>query len=202
AVIVSLENSARTQINMENVVCSRVPTFALFGESGRQVAGPGAMYDVKVFSHGLNYADIGAIPGNKDIFEATVLSAMPLPVASDLPDLPARDTWVNIRSLGAKGDGSTDDTEAFRKAIAGHRAIYLPTGRYVVSDTIVLRPDTVMIGLHPSATQIDLLDSTSAFWAGTAPTSSTAAATTPTTTLTRPIPTSIAAGTGSIPACG
>jgi len=169
AVIVSLENSARTEINMENVVCSRVPTFALLGESGRKVAGPGAMYDVKVFSHGLNYADIGAIPGNKDIFETTVLSAMPLPVASDLPDLPARDTWVNIRSLGAKGDGSTDDTEAFRKAIAGHRAIYLPTGRYVVSDTIVLRPDTVMIGLHPSATQIDLLDSTSAFQGAGAP---------------------------------
>jgi len=163
AVIVSLENSARTEINMENVVCSRVPTFALFGESGRKVAGPGGMYAVKVFSHGLNYADIGAIPGNKDIFETTVLRAMPVAVASDLPDLPARDTWVNIRSLGAVGDGSTDDTEAFRKAIAEHRTIYLPTGRYVVSDTIVLRPDTVMIGLHPSATQIDLLDSTSAF---------------------------------------
>ena len=39
----------------------------------------------------------------------------------------------------------------------------LPTGRYVVSDTIALRPDTVLIGLHPSATQIDLLDSTPAF---------------------------------------
>jgi sugar lactone lactonase YvrE len=163
AVIISLENFARTEINMENVVCSGVPTFAFFRESGRKIAGPGAMYDVKVFSHGLNYADIGAVPENKNIFETTVLKALPAPAETDLPDLPARDTWVNIRSLGARGDGSTDDTGALRKAIAEHRTIYFPTGRYVVSDTIALRADTVLIGLHPSATQIDLLDSTPAF---------------------------------------
>jgi hypothetical protein len=163
AVIISLENFARTEINMENVVCSGVLTFALFRESGRKVAGPGAMYDVKVFSHGLNYADIGAVPENKNIFETTVLKALPAPAESDLPDLPARDTWVNIRSLGAKGDGSTDDTAVFQKAIAGNRTIYLPSGRYVVADTLTLKPDTVLIGLHPNATQIDLLDSTPAF---------------------------------------
>ena len=163
AVIVSLENNPRTEINMENVVCSHVGTFALFRESDRKATGPAPLYRVKVFSHGLNYADIGAVPQIKDIFETAALSALPAPVESDLPDLPARDTWVNIRSLGARGDGSTDDTEAFRKAIAEHRTIYLPTGRYAVSDTIALRPDTVLIGLHPSATQIDLLDSTPAF---------------------------------------
>jgi len=82
---------------------------------------------------------------------------------SDLPDLPPRDSWVNIRALGAKGDGATDDTAVFKKAIAENHAIYLPSGKYVVGDTIVLKPDTVLIGLHPSATQIDLLDSTPAF---------------------------------------
>jgi sugar lactone lactonase YvrE len=163
AVAISLEDSPRTEINMENVVCSHVPTFAFFRESGRKTTGPASMYGVKVFSHGLNYADIRAVPQIKDIFSTTVLSALPAAVESDLPDLPARDTWVNIRSLGAKGDGATDDTETFRKAIAEHRTIYLPMGRYVVSDTLVLRPDTVLIGLHPSATQIELLDSTPAF---------------------------------------
>jgi hypothetical protein len=88
---------------------------------------------------------------------------MPAPVKSDLPDLPARDTWVDIRTLGAKGDGSTDDTAVFQKAIAGNRAIYLPSGRYVVTDTITLKPDTALIGLNPSTTQIDLLDGTPAF---------------------------------------
>jgi sugar lactone lactonase YvrE len=163
AVVISLENSARNQINMENVVCSRVPVFALLRESGRKVAGPGPAYAVKAFSHGLHFADLDAVAENREIFEASPLGALPAPVASDLPDLPARDTWVNVRSLGAKGDGASDDTEALRKAIAAHRAIYLPAGRYVVSDTIVMRPDTVLIGLHPSVTQIDLLDGTPAF---------------------------------------
>jgi len=43
AVIISLENSARTEINMENVVCSGVPTFASFRESGRKVAAPASI---------------------------------------------------------------------------------------------------------------------------------------------------------------
>ncbi len=163
AVLVSAETSARTEINMENAVCRRVPTFAKFRESGKTVAGPAGIYEVKIFSHGLSYADIGAAAENQDLFEASALAAMPGPMASDIPDLPDRSSWVNLRSLGAKGDGATDDTAAFRKAIAAHRAIYLPSGRYVVSDTLELRPDTVLIGLHPSATQIDLVDGTPGF---------------------------------------
>ena len=163
AVIISLEKSALTEINMENVVCQRVPVFALLRESGRRVAGPASIYEVKVYSHGLNYSDIGAVPQTRDVFETASLKALPDPVKSDLPDLPARDTWVNIRALGAKGDGSTDDTAVFQKAIAGNRAIYLPSGKYVVTDTIALKPDTVLIGLHPGSTQIDLLDRTPAY---------------------------------------
>ncbi len=163
AVIVSLENNARTEINMENAVCRNVPVFASYRESGRQVPGRSGVYEVKTFSHGLNFASMDAAPQIKDIFETVPLSAMPAPVKSDLPALPPADTWVDIQTLGAKGDGATDDTAAFRKAVAAHRAIFLPTGRYVISDTIALRPDTVLIGLHPSATQIDLLDRTPAF---------------------------------------
>jgi hypothetical protein len=160
AVIISLEQNARTEINMENVVCRRVPVFAWFRESGKKIVGPGEMYETKIFSHGLHYADIGAEAVTKDVFETVPLAAMPAPVKSDLVPLPPGDTWVDVRSFGAKGDGVTDDTAAFRKAIAGHRAIYLPSGYYIISDTLTLRPDTVLIGLHPLATQIDLLDRT------------------------------------------
>jgi sugar lactone lactonase YvrE len=163
AVIISLEQNARTEINMENVVCRRVPTFALFRESGKAVAAPGEIYEAKVFSHGLHYADIGATGVTKEIFDAVPLTTMPEPVKSDLVPLPPTDTWVDLRSLGAKGDGATDDTAVLRKAIAEHRAIYLPSGYYVISDTLTLRPDTVLVGLHPLATQIDLLDRTAAF---------------------------------------
>ncbi|MBZ5582458.1 MAG: SMP-30/gluconolactonase/LRE family protein, partial [Acidobacteriia bacterium] len=169
AVVISLEQNARTEINMENMVCRRVPTFASFRESGKKVAGPGEMYEVKAFSHGLHYDDIGAAPALRDVFETAPLKTMPEPVKSDLFPLPPGDTWVNVRSLGAKGDGVTDDTAVFRKAIAGHRAIYLPSGYYVISDTLALKRDTALIGLHPLATQIDLLDRTAAFQGAGAP---------------------------------
>ena len=39
----------------------------------------------------------------------------------------------------------------------------LPSGRYRLTDTLRLRPDTVLIGLHPSTTQLDLADSTPGF---------------------------------------
>jgi sugar lactone lactonase YvrE len=72
-------------------------------------------------------------------------------------------TWVNVRSLGAVGDGVADDTDALRRAIAQHRAIYFPAGQYRVTDTITLRPNTVLVGLHPSVTRILIADSTPAF---------------------------------------
>jgi hypothetical protein len=163
ALIIGNEKNPKTEINLEGTVCHNVPVFALFRESGKKVAGPAAMYEVKAFSHGLSYADIGATPAMKDVFETGALTAMPPPVKSDIAALPPADTWVNIRTLGAKGDGATDDTAVFKKAIAEHKAIYLPSGYYVVTDTLTLKPDTVLIGLHPSATQIDVPDGTAAF---------------------------------------
>ena len=49
AVVISNEKNAQTQINMEDVVCDRVATFARYRESGRTVAGPAARYVVKTF---------------------------------------------------------------------------------------------------------------------------------------------------------
>ncbi|MGC2730827.1 MAG: glycosyl hydrolase family 28-related protein, partial [Candidatus Sulfotelmatobacter sp.] len=163
AIIISNENSARTEINMEGVICRKVPVFVAYRESGKHIAGSAEMYEVKTFSHGLHYEDVGAVPAIQDVYETATLSAPPTPVKSDILDLPPMDTWVNVRSLGAKGDGTTDDTDALRKAIAQYRAIYLPSGQYRVTDTITLRPDTVLIGLHPSVTRILLADSTPAF---------------------------------------
>jgi hypothetical protein len=41
--------------------------------------------------------------------------------------------------------------------------VYLPSGRYRLTDTLRLRADTVLIGLHPSTTQLDLADNTPGF---------------------------------------
>jgi sugar lactone lactonase YvrE len=168
-VTISNEYNARTEINFEDVVCSHVSLFALFRESGEKISGPGAAYRVKAFSHGLTIPDIGAKAGIQTSFQTEPLSTLPELGPPAIRDLPARDTWVNIKTLGVKGDGVTDDTAAMQKAIEEHPALYLPTGRYLVSDTITLKPDTALIGLHPSTTQIDLNDLTPAFQGPGAP---------------------------------
>jgi sugar lactone lactonase YvrE len=163
AIVISNEKSARTEINMENVACWKVSVFASYRESGKPVTGPSETYRVKTFSHGLHYDDMGAQPSIRDVYDTEKLSALPEPVKSDILDLPLIDTWVNIKNLGAVGDGISDDTEALKSAIAAHRTIYFPSGQYRVTDTITLKPDTVLIGLHPSVTRILLADSTPAF---------------------------------------
>jgi len=163
AVIVSLEDSPRTEINLENVACRAVPTFALFRESGKRLAAPGPSYLVKAFSHGLRYPDLGAAGAIGTVFDAAAVAALPPAVPSDLAPLPPAASWANAIAKGARGDGTTDDTAALQAAIDANRALYLPIGKYIVSDTLHLGPDSVLVGLHPSATQLVLEDRTPAF---------------------------------------
>ncbi len=159
----AVEQNPRNEINIENATCRAVPVFAEMRQSGKRFLAPADAYVVKTFSHGLHYADIGAVPAIENVFEADPTSALPPPVASDLRKLPACNTWGNARDLGAKGDGVTDDTEALQRAIATHQTVYLPSGFYIVRDTLRLRPDTALIGFHPGATQIILPDGTARY---------------------------------------
>lgn len=163
AFVISNEHNARTQVNLANLACRAVPVLAGFRESGKTVAGPGPIYTIERFSHGLHIDDLGATRQIKTILTAREVNAMPTAAPSDIPDLPARDSWVNVRALGVSGDGQTDDTAALKKAIAEHRTLYFPMGWYHVSDTLTLKPDTILIGLNPSTTIINLPDDTPAF---------------------------------------
>ena len=163
AIVISNENSRMTEINAENIVCSRVPVFARFRESGKQLAATGEIYEVKVFSHGLTLPAEGASGEIKTKYDAVALKSLPAALPNAIRGLPPMASWVNLRTLGAKGDGTTDDTAVVQKAIAEHAVLYVPMGRYVVRDTLKLRPDSVMIGLHPNQTQFDILDSTPGF---------------------------------------
>ncbi|HEV2692412.1 MAG TPA: glycosyl hydrolase family 28-related protein [Verrucomicrobiae bacterium] len=160
-----LEKSPRQEINLEGITCRNVPVFAMLKDSSKSFSAPSEIYSVKTFSHGLDFSGIGAVPEIKTHFNAVPLATLSPPVASDLTPLPSGD-WANVHDLGAKGDGQTDDTTALQNAVAQHRTLYFPTGFYRVHDTLALRADTVLIGLHPGATQIILPDNTPAF-AGT-----------------------------------
>ncbi len=162
AITISNKNNARTQINVSNVWCSGVPVFAKFREGGKEVRGSAAAYLVTEFAHGLilrGVQDSGEMqtlfksrPEAKAVVQAPVIRA-----------LPEQATWVDVHSLGVKGDGVADDTEAMLRAIRTHETLYLPTGRYRISKTIEMSPETVLIGMHPSTTQFFLDDRSPAF---------------------------------------
>ncbi len=87
-------------------------------------------------------------------------SSLPPASEPDYVPMPAYTEWVNIKDLGAKGDGVTNDTQAFEQAIAQHKAIYLPQGIYVISRGLELKQDTAILGLHCSMTRLKLMDHT------------------------------------------
>jgi sugar lactone lactonase YvrE len=163
------EKNPRTEINLEDIACRHVNTFALLRESGQEFSAPGENYEVKTFSHGLTMSGAADAGGIRTSFDAHAVKELPPPAGNVIAPLPPADSWVNLRTLGVKGDGVTDDTAAVLKAIAEHPVLYIPMGRYLVTDTIRLRPDTVLIGLHPSMTQFDLADGTAAFQGPGAP---------------------------------
>jgi hypothetical protein len=162
-VVISNEDNVYTQVGFENAVAVDTPVFARFRDSGKTVPGKGRAYGVAAFTHGLTLPGLGQMGRYETRMTAAAIAAPPKPLAPAIRALPATAEWVNVRTLGAKGDNSADDTAAIQRAIDTHRVVYFPAGFYVVTDTLRLRPDTVLIGLHPSLTQIVLPDRTAGY---------------------------------------
>ena len=162
AVVISAEKSLFTQIGFENAVASNVPTFARFRESGKTLTGKSARYRIKAFNYGLTLDSLNGMGTIRTNWQTEPLRTPPESYRAVRP-LPLSTAWANVQDLGVKGDGQTDDTAALQKAIDTHRVLYFPQGYYQVSDTLKLKPDTVLIGLHPSRTQIMLPENVPAF---------------------------------------
>lgn len=163
AVIVSAEGLSPNQLCIRNTACRNVPVAVRFRESGKKTEAPSRAYMIKEFSCGLHIPDMASLPGHASV---CVLEEMRQPAEmprNDIPAVPDMSRWVNVAELGAVGDGVTDNTDVFRKAVAEHEVIYVPQGDYVISGTISLRENTVLIGLNPISTQLVLLESTPAF---------------------------------------
>lgn len=159
-VVISLEQSPLTEIGFETVVLRNAPTFAKLRESGKTIPGKGEIYRVKDFNYGLMIPGEGQMGTMGMQYDAAPLTSMPAELPPAIRALPPSSEWLNVHALGVKGDGVTDDTAAIRRAIDAHRVLYFPSGHYVVRDTLTLKVQTVLIGLHPTLTQIDLLDET------------------------------------------
>ncbi|CAN5347725.1 hypothetical protein BH10PSE4_BH10PSE4_19880 [soil metagenome] len=158
AVIISAEDNVFTQVGFDNATVSNTPVFVRFRDSGKIVAGKGHAYRVANFTYGLTLPGQGQMGEYRTQADITALPAPPAVTAPAIRPLPPVSAWTNVKTLGVKGDGETDDTAALQAAIDSHRVLYLPIGFYKITDTLLLRPDTVLIGLHPAITQLSLPD--------------------------------------------
>ncbi|MDR3141486.1 MAG: SMP-30/gluconolactonase/LRE family protein [Tannerellaceae bacterium] len=162
-IIVSIEDNSFSQLNLMNLHCKNVPTLVHYLQSDKKETVKEAVYVVKDYTCGIVLNDLAAPSQHTVIRDVMPSDRFAPPATRDIPLLPSMDTWVNIRDLGAKGDGETDDTEVFRNAIAGHKHIYVPQGWYRLTETLKMQPGTRLIGLHPFGTQFILKESEPAF---------------------------------------
>lgn len=163
AITISDDLNPRTEVSMRGIACLHVPVFANFRESGKTLPGKGASYFVSSFTHGLTLAGAADQGRIRTRFHAKPQASLPAFSTPVIRPLPPMQDWVNVQSLGIKGNGVTDDTAALQQAIDHHRVLYFPIGHYIITNTLRLRPDTVLIGLHPSSTQLVIPDGTPAF---------------------------------------
>jgi hypothetical protein len=163
ALIISNDLNHNNHLTVINTVCENVPTFATFMKSKETIGGSANTYVVNKLTQGVHLNQMGASPIVETRTDIKPLDKMPEMFKTDIPALPEADTWINIADLGAVGDGKTDNTKIFKQAIEKYANIYVPQGRYIVSETIKLKKNTCLIGMHPMGTQIRLIESSPNF---------------------------------------
>jgi hypothetical protein len=162
-VIISVEGNSLSQVNLLNIDCRNVPVLVKYRQSGKKLDVALKTYKVKEFTFGLIMDNMTANSEYKTIENIEPLPVFPMKLGKAVPALPHMDSWVNIKELGAKGDGTSDDTQIFQDAIAKHSVIYIPQGWYRITRTVKMKPGTKLIGLHPMGTQLILSESEPAF---------------------------------------
>lgn len=159
AIVVGNEGNVRTQINVEEIACNNVPIVAAYAQSKTHLAsGKEGRYVIGRFGYGLEVADLGERPVIQQTYETRDAASADADKAKVILPLPPMETWVSVAKYGAKGDSLTDDTAAIRTAVKKERVLFFPRGHYRVTDSITLKPDTVIIGLNPITTQIGVDD--------------------------------------------
>jgi hypothetical protein len=85
---------------------------------------------------------------------------------------PRINTYRNLASYGAKGDGTTDNTAALQNAINAGYAVMIPEGTFNFSGTITLKKDSIIVGvgkksiLRYSGTGVALRESVGSYEGG------------------------------------
>ena len=158
AIVLGDARKAHHQVTLDRIVCKNVPQL-IQGQDGSSstfaVKGSTKPFVEEHLTIGLAIGPDGRESGVQ--VHHVERTGAGKAVASDIPALPPMQQWVNVHSLGVKGDGS-DDTAAVQAAIDAHRILYFPSGTYRVTSTLQLKSDSVLIGFNPVTTVIVATD--------------------------------------------
>ena len=157
AIAIGNPQSPKTEVTLENIACTNVPSFSRGHES---VKSPAKHYVIDRFTHGLGIGSDGRERGIVTQHHKRALAKSLPAVPTDIPILPPMNTWINVHTLGVKGDGATDDTAALQAAVDKHDTLYFPTGVYRLTTSLKLHKNSILIGLNPITTQLVVLDNT------------------------------------------
>jgi hypothetical protein len=81
-------------------------------------------------------------------------SAGPLKIPD--PEYPRPSTrCVNVRSIGARGDGSRDDTIPLIEALKKNSELFFPAGTYVIKVPLIVRPGQKLFGAAGAVIRLD-----------------------------------------------
>lgn len=149
-----------SEVTLTNVSCSDVPTFY---RGDQTTMASSRHYMVGRFTAGLMIGDDGREKGIMMWHQDDPLKQPARPASTDIPAPPPMSEWISVHTLGAKGDGKTDDTPALRAAIAKHKTLFFPMGTYRVTGSLELKRDTVLIGMNPGNTVISLANASPEF---------------------------------------
>jgi sugar lactone lactonase YvrE len=163
AIRIGNDGNAFNQVNLRNIVCHNTPILTTGRLSHRQVTASSQTYIVHSLTDGFQLDDESSDARYKTTQDIQPLTTLPAPAPSDIPAFPDMTTWTNVRTLGAKGDGITDDTKILQDAIDRYPTLYLPQGWYRLTAPLHLGPKTTLIGFSPMATQLLITDNTPAF---------------------------------------
>ena len=132
------------QVTLVNTACTDVPQF--LGNALEKLKAPGKYYVVDRLSAGLEIGPDGREAGIVTRHSQHALKAPAPVVPSDIPQLPPMDQWFTVHS--------GDDLQA---AVNDHRVLYFPMGTYRTNTPLLLKSDTVLIGLNCTRTTISAI---------------------------------------------
>ena len=76
-------------------------------------------------------------------------------VSKRVNDIKKNNLPVSVKDFGALGNGVNDDTQAFKNAINNSNCVYVPSGSYLISDTIVIDKPLTLYGENLNTTVLN-----------------------------------------------